>query len=177
MKFTLKMTIVLHWVFLAWFFLHNLLLASGGLIHLVLALTEFSCPLPQVGRKGREVFVLLNTKADLYYSDGRMLSGMALETAERTSWRCSDGMERTSHGVISDQAGGQGSYFHSFIYLILAALDLHCSSLVVAGGDYSMLCCTSFSLQWLLLLWMEHRLYRWASVLAALRLTSCGTQA
>lgn len=74
------------------------------------------------------------------------------------------GWRRTSHGVISDQAGGQGSCFHSFIYLILAALDLHCSSLVVAGGDYSMLCCTSFSLQWLLLYgWSTAALCVWAS--------------
>lgn len=37
--------------------------------------------MPQVGRKGREVFVLLNTKAGLYYSPGGVLFGMTLETA------------------------------------------------------------------------------------------------
>lgn len=89
MKFTLKMTIVLHWVFLACYFLHNLHYGFWGLIHLVLALTEFflsfaAIEMPQVGRKGREVFVL-NTKVGLYYRAGGMLFGMTLETAKRTS--------------------------------------------------------------------------------------------
>lgn len=90
MKFTLKMTIVLHWVFLACYFLHNLHYGFWGPIHLVLALTEVflsfaAIEMPQVGRKGREVFVLLNTKVGLYSRAGGMLFGMTLETAKRTS--------------------------------------------------------------------------------------------
>lgn len=46
--------------------------------------------MPQVGRKEREVFALLNIKSGLYYIPEGMLFGMALETAERTSKRPSD---------------------------------------------------------------------------------------
>lgn len=45
MKFTLTVTTVLHRVFSAYYFLHNFCYGCWGLIHLVLALTEFSCPL------------------------------------------------------------------------------------------------------------------------------------
>lgn len=84
MKFTLKMTIVLlgvlglifSYIIFSWLRGADSFSLGTLLNFLVLCLSW---------QEGREVFVLLNTKADLSHSDGRMLSGMALETAERTS--------------------------------------------------------------------------------------------
>ena len=64
-----------------------------------------------------------------------------------------------------------------FIYLFLAALDLHCCAWAfssAASGGYSLLPCAGFSLQWLLLLQsMGSR----ASVVVARGLSSCGSRA
>lgn len=47
MKFIFKVTIGLYRVFLAYYFLHNFYYGFWELIHLILAATEYPCPLQQ----------------------------------------------------------------------------------------------------------------------------------
>ena len=53
---------------------------------------------------------------------------------------------------------------------------VHGLSLVVVSGGYSSLWCTGFLLQWLVLLWSKDSGTR-ASIVAAHKLSSCGTRA
>ena len=73
--------------------------------------------------------------------------------------------------VLSDSAIKHGCVFFFFwpywVFVALCGL-----SLIAASGGYSLLRCTGFSLQWLLL-WSTE-LGSWASVVAALRLSSWG---